>query len=61
MENITEYELDSHIVYIRPFCQDGNNGYAIHAADGKPLGVFESYDSAFFTAKLHDLAPVSVH
>lgn len=65
MENLTLVEeepaLDSQIVYIKPFTQGTSSGYAIHASDGKPLGVFDSYDSAFFAARMHDLAPMSVH
>lgn len=65
MEKLTlteeEYTTATPMVYIKQFSHDGNNSYAIHAADGKPLGVFDTYDSAFFAAKMHDLAPVSVH
>lgn len=61
MENLSEEVLESHIVYIKPFTQGDNHGFALHSSTGKPLGFFESYDSAFCAAKLHDLAPVSVH
>ncbi len=61
MDNLSEEILESPVVYIKPFAHDGSSGYAIHSSDGKPLGVFESYDSAFMAAKLNDFAPVSLH
>ncbi len=50
----------SHIAYIRP-ASKGETGYAVCSADGKQLAVFPNYDSAFFTARQYNLAPVNVH
>jgi hypothetical protein len=60
-----------HIVYVRELAADearkfdgiaaGARLYAIHAADGTPVGVMENRDAAFATARENDMEPVSVH
>ena len=40
---------------------DGGIAYAIHAADGAELAVFDNRDLAMVAARQHDLEPVSVH
>ncbi|HEU5048645.1 MAG TPA: DUF1150 family protein [Rickettsiales bacterium] len=59
-ESAMTLEMDN-IAYIKPFSSNGEAGYAVHLADGKQLAVFESYESAFFTARQYNLAPLSVH
>lgn len=51
----------TQFAYIRPVADDGKTAYAVCAADGTQLAVFESQEAAFFTAKQHDLEPVRLH
>lgn len=51
----------AHMAYIRPIKTPGKTGYAVCAADGTELAVFESEDEAYFTARQHNLQPVSIH
>jgi hypothetical protein len=60
-EQIIALEDAAQIAYIRPFSINGDSGYAVHASDGTQLAVFQNYDTAFFTARQHNLFPVSVH
>lgn len=49
------------VAYIKPV-QDGLViSYAVFAADGTQLAVFDSQEKAFYTAVKHNLAPVSIH
>lgn len=50
-----------NIAYIRPVAQGKGTGYVLFAADGTELATFPSRDAAYFTARQHDLEPVSVH
>ncbi len=50
-----------HVAYIKPVTVDGSVAYAIHAADGQELGVFDEREIAFVAARQNDLEPVSVH
>ncbi len=52
---------DDRMAYIKPFEVEGRSGYAIHVADGTPVGWFEERDVAVAAARQHDLEPVSVH
>ncbi len=52
---------DDRIAYIKPFAVEGRPGYAIHAADGTPIGWCESRAIAFAAVRQQDLEPVSVH
>lgn len=52
----------SHIAYIRPASDEqGKASFVVCAADGSELASFDSYDSAFYTARQYDLQPVRVH
>lgn len=51
----------AHVAYIKPVQQDVGTGFAVFAADGTQLAVFPSYEAAFFTARQHNLEPVSIH
>jgi hypothetical protein len=49
------------MAYIKPV-QDGLAlSYAVFAADGTQLAVFETEEKAFYNAVKHNLAPVSIH
>ncbi len=49
----------NHVTYIRP--AQGEEGYAVYAADGTRLAVFPNYEAAYFTARQFNLTPLSVH
>jgi hypothetical protein len=49
------------MAYIKPV-QDGLVlGYAVFAADGTQLAMFDSKESAYYNAIKHNLAPASIH
>jgi hypothetical protein len=49
------------MAYIKPV-QDGlAMSYAVFAADGTQLALFETEEKAFYNAIKHNLAPVSIH
>jgi hypothetical protein len=49
------------MAYIKPV-QDGLlMSYAVFAADGTQLALFETEEKAFYNAIKHNLAPVSIH
>lgn len=50
-----------HVAYIKLVIVDGASVYAIHAADGQELAVFNEREVAFVAARRNDLEPVSVH
>ncbi len=41
--------------------KEGAIWYAVHASDGSRLAVLDDRDTAFATARGHDLNPVSAH
>lgn len=47
--------------YIRPVTDNGEMGYAVFAADGTPLAIFESMDAASASVRKHNLTPVNIH
>lgn len=51
----------NRMAYIKPVEQEGETVYAVHAADGTPLALFESMEDAFFTVRRHNLLPVQLH
>ena len=50
-----------HVAYVKTVAVEGGIAYAIHAADGARLAVFDNRDLAMVAARQHDLEPVSVH
>jgi len=63
-----------NLVYIRSVAADELAGtvpedvlastekfYAVHAADGTRVAVLSDRETAFVTARQHDMVPVSVH
>lgn len=46
------------MAYIKPLV---DKTFAVYAADGTQLAIFESEEKAFYTAVKHNLAPVSIH
>lgn len=54
--------LDSlAVAYVRPVITEKGKSYAVCAADGTQLALFDSEEAAFFSAKQHDLEPVLIH
>ena len=47
--------------YIKPVVSGKGTGFALFAADGTQLATFPSREAAYFTARQHELEPVSVH
>lgn len=47
--------------YIKPLTQGHGTGFGLYASDGTELATFPSREAAYFTARQHDLEPVSVH
>lgn len=49
------------MAYIKPVTEGTLTGYAVYAADGTQLALFETMETAYYTAVRHNLAPVSLH
>jgi hypothetical protein len=49
------------IAYVKPVIVNEKPAFAVHAADGTPMGVMEDRDTAFAALRQHDLEPMSVH
>ena len=49
------------MAYIKPIRDGLVLSYAVFAADGTQLALFDTQESAFQTAVKHNLAPVSIH
>lgn len=49
------------IAYVKPVMNDGQPMFAIHAADGRQVGVMADREVAFAAVRQNDLEPVSVH
>jgi hypothetical protein len=51
----------SHIAYVKPVVLNGEQGFAIHAADGTPMAVTGDRDVAMAAIIQHEMQPLSVH
>jgi len=51
----------SQIAYVKPVKVNGTVGYAIHAANGLPMGLAEDRDVAIAAVLQHEMVPVPVH
>jgi hypothetical protein len=49
------------MAYIKPVNYGELTQYAVFAADGTQLAMFDDFDTAHFNAVKHNLAPVSIH
>ncbi len=49
------------IAYVRKINLQGEEGFAIHAADGTPLSVMDTMDEALRLIEHNDLASAKVH
>jgi hypothetical protein len=50
-----------NLAYIREVAFNGQVGFAIHAADGRVLGITPARALSMALARQHDLEPVSLH
>lgn len=49
------------IAYVKMVEVEDKKAFAIHAADGTPLTIMDSYNDALVVARQNDLEPVTVH
>lgn len=49
------------MAYIKPVMVDENMQYAVFAADGTQLAIFDSEETAYYNAVKHNLEPVKLH
>lgn len=49
------------IAYVKPVEINGTTGFAIHAANGMPMGLAENRDVALAAIVQHEMTPVPVH
>jgi hypothetical protein len=49
------------VAYIRPVVVNGEQGFAIHAADGTPMAVAGERDVAVAAVLQQEMVPASVH
>lgn len=49
------------LAYVKEVKVEGVPAFAVHAADGTAIAIFENRDYAFAAAKQNDLDAVSVH
>ena len=49
------------IAYIRTVSVNGQEGYAVHAADGTPLTVLANREAAMGVIVQNDMEPLSAH
>ena len=51
----------SQIAYVKPVTVNGQNGFAIHAADGTPMALIGDREVAMAAILQHEMHPLSVH
>jgi hypothetical protein len=51
----------SQIAYIKPVMVQGARAFAIHGADGTPMGVADGLDVALAAIVQHEMLPALVH
>ena len=51
----------SQIAYVKPVTVNGQHGFAIHAADGTPMGLIGDREVAMAAILQHEMHPLSVH
>jgi hypothetical protein len=51
----------SQIAYIKTVQVDGTAMTAIHAADGRPMAITETYDGAIAAILQNEMMPILVH
>ena len=65
IRKLTEEELAqlgmTQIAYVKPVTVNGTVSYAIHAANGLPMGLAEDRDVAIAAVLQHEMVPVPVN
>jgi hypothetical protein len=51
----------SQVAYVKEVTVDGNQAFAIHAADGTPMAVTTDRDVAVAAILQHEMLPTLVH
>ena len=51
----------SQIAYVKPVTVNGQNGFAIHAADGTPMALIGDREVAMAAIQQHEMHALSVH
>ena len=51
----------SQVAYIKPVTVEGKQVFAIHAANGVPMGLAEDSDTAAVAIIQHEMVPTRVH
>lgn len=51
----------NQLAYIKLVTIEGHSAYALHAADGTPLSLIDSFEGALSVAEQNDLDPVLLH
>jgi hypothetical protein len=51
----------NQVAYIRPVVENGQDQFAVHAADGTRLGLIPTREMAVGALLQHDLEPVALH
>ena len=49
------------IAYVKPVVVNGDNAFAIHGADGSPMGMAPGLDVAMAAVLQHEMLAVRVH
>ncbi len=49
------------VAYIKLVTIENRPAYALHAADGTPLSLIDTFEGAVVVAQQNDLSPVSLH
>ncbi len=49
------------MAYIKPLTLETGTHYAVFAADGTQLALFDSEETAYYNAIKHNLSPASIH
>lgn len=49
------------MAYIKKFVAGASEQFAVFAADGTQLAVFDDFETAHYNAVKHNLAPASIH
>jgi hypothetical protein len=60
LQDLAALGLDD-IAYVRPDTVDGQRGFVIHAANGRPLGFAPSLALAQHIIRSNEMEPVSLH
>lgn len=51
----------SRVAYIKPVIVEGEDAFAIHAADGTPMALTEDQETAIEAILQHEMVPALLH